>query len=84
MSSSALLMTPTVVMAKVPWWERTSRGWGSVSLMQPMPLVPWKRSRSLSKRERNGVFSMEWISFWNPPVPSQITMPARRVPRCEW
>ena len=22
---------------------------------------------------------MEWISFWNPPVPSQNTMPARRV-----
>ncbi len=39
-SSSALLMMPTVVMAYSPRWERTSRGWGSVSLMQPMPEQP--------------------------------------------
>ena len=59
MSSSTLLMAPTVVTANVPWCERTSSGCGSVSEMHPMPLVPWKRSRSLSNRERNGVFSME-------------------------
>ncbi len=40
MSSSALLMMPTVVMPKVPRCERTKSGCGSVSLMQPMPLHP--------------------------------------------
>ena len=65
-SSSALLMAPTVVTANVPRCERTSKGCGSVSLMQPMPLPPWKPGRSSSKRVRNGVFSMEWISRWNP------------------
>ena len=44
--------------------ERTSSGCGSVSLMQPMPLQPWKPCRSSSKRVRNGVFSIEWISRW--------------------
>ena len=30
---------PTVVIPKVPRWERTKRGCGSASLMQPMPLA---------------------------------------------
>ena len=51
--------------------------------MQPMPLVPWKTREVRIEAGTDGVFSMEWISFWNPPVPSQNTMPARRVPRCE-
>ena len=46
--------------------ERMSRGWGSVSLMQPMPHVPWNVARSSSNLVRNGVFSMEWISRWKP------------------
>ena len=66
MSSSALLTALTVVRANVPRWERTRRGCGSVSLMQPMPLVPWNPGRSFSNLVRNGVFAMEWISRWNP------------------
>ena len=57
--SSALLIAQTVVIAKVPKCERTSKGCGSVSLMHPMPLVPWKLSRSSSNFVRNGVFSIE-------------------------
>ena len=83
MSSSVLLMASTVAMAYVPSCERTSRGWGSLSLMQPMALVPWKSSMSRSKRVRNGAFSMEWIWRWKPRSWSSTTMPARRVPRCE-
>ena len=82
--SSALLIAQTVVIAKVPKCERTSKGCGSVSLMHPMPLVPWKLSRSSSNFVRNGVFSIEWISRWNPSSISWIIMPARRVPRWEW
>ena len=80
MSSSVLLMASTVAMAYVPSCERTSRGWGSLSLMQPMALVPWKSSMSRSKRVRNGAFSMEWIWRWKPRSWSSTTMPARRVP----
>ena len=76
-------MAPMVVMAKVPRCERTSNGWGSRSLMQPMPLVPWNSSMSFSKRVLNGAFSMEWIWRWKPASRSSMTMPARRVPRCE-
>ena len=83
-SSSALLMALTVVSANTPMRERMSRGWGSVSLMQPMPHVPWNVARSSSNLVRNGVFSMEWISRWNPSCSSRSTMPARLVPRCEW
>ena len=84
-SASALLMAPTVVRANVPRCERTRSGCGSVSLMQPMPLCPWNPGRSSSKRVRNGVFSMEWISRWKPwSSLSWKIMPARRVPRCEW
>ena len=77
-------MAPTVVMPNVPRCERTSSGCGSVSLMQPMPLMPLNPGRSSSKRVRNGVFSMEWISRWKPTSSSWKIMPARRVPRCEW
>ena len=86
MSSSALLMMPTVVMPKVPRCERTSSGCGSVSLMQPMPHWPWKPSRSSSNLVRKGVFSVsiEWISRWKPVSESKKIMPARRVPRWEW
>ena len=84
-SSSALLMAPTVVMPNVPRCERTSSGCGSVSLMQPMPLQPWKPCRSSSKRVRNGVFSIEWISRWkHPSSASWKIMPAHFVPRWEW
>ena len=55
---SMLLMRPTVVMANVPRWERTTRGWGSVSEMQPMPLVPLISSTSCSNFVRKGEFSM--------------------------
>ena len=83
-SSSELLMIPTVVMAYSPRWDRTSRGWGSVSLIQPMPLHPWKSVRSFSNFVRNGVFSMEWICRWNPSFSSWMSIPPRRVPRWEW
>ena len=58
-SWSALWMAPTVVMPNTPRCERTSSGCGSVSLMQPMPLAPWKSARSPSNFVRNGEFSME-------------------------
>ena len=58
-SSSALLMMPTVVMAYSPRWERTSRGWGSVSLMQPMPLQPVKFGQILFELgAEGGVFDV--------------------------
>ena len=39
----------------------------------------------LSKRVRNGVFSIEWISRWKPLfLASWKIMPARFVPRWEW
>jgi len=55
---SAFWMMPTVEMAYSPRWERISRGWGSVSLMQPMPACPWKEGRSFSNFVRKGVFSI--------------------------
>ena len=77
-------MAPTVTMAKVPRWERTSRGWGSLSLMQPMPQQPRNEAASCSNLVRKGVSVMEWICRWQPALASQTAMPALRVPRWLW
>ena len=59
-------MMPTVEMANIPKWERTSSGWGSVSEMQPIPAFPLNFAMSSSNFVRKGVFSMLWICRWKP------------------
>ena len=42
-SSSSLWITPTVAMAYMPRWERTSRGWGSAMAARKVPgAMEWK------------------------------------------
>ena len=57
-SSSALLIMPMVLMAYLPNRETIKRGWGSVSLMQPIAALPLISVRTRSNLVRKGAFSM--------------------------
>ena len=67
MSCSALLMMPTVVMpnsAEVRAYQKRLRV--GVADAADAAAIRGSPGRSSSNRVRNGVFSIEWISRWNP------------------